>query len=437
MGMQDKIAKIGEQRFDSLLIDILDLSPRSYNCLRRSNVHFLGQLNELLISGKLSFIKNVGSKTEIEIREKYTYFLNSGPTKKTEFIEIIGKPEIKPLTLEEKYYKSLLEFISSIKVKSRNFEIISLRAYGSTLQSIADQYKISRERIRQIISNESLKILRRMNSYSDLIDFIDSKFPEKFLKEIEYEKQLACEYVREFFSSIFQNTELEIAVKFLTFFRIIVIFGKYQDIKKWEKISQFACSVTPILKEDDFVKKVDKERKKRYSYKDLISEVLNDVGSPMHWREIAELVEKKEKINDFHTGTLYNNLIGNSTFFVRVGQGTYGLKNWNLEPVEYYTEIIARVLKENGSPLTLGEILFKVNNIRNINQSSLIMYLDLHLRFYESESNKYGLRIWLHPREQQTLLTPKDFVEKIKSYERVSKCQTRGYNLESILNQDK
>ncbi len=60
------------------------------------------------------------------------------------------------------------------------------------------------------------------------------------------------------------------------------------------------------------------------------------------------------------------------------------------------------------------------------------MYLDLNPRFYKSTNNTYGLRAWLEERYKQNLLTPVDFIEETKSYERVGRARSHGYNREEI-----
>ena len=75
--------------------------------------------------------------------------------------------------------------------------------------------------------------------------------------------------------------------------------------------------------------------------------------------------------------------------------------------------------------------------VREIEKSSLVMFLDLNPRFYKSTSNTYGLRAWLPPRHKQTLLTPSYLLEDPKSFERVQKAVERGYEVDEIVNRDK
>jgi len=49
--------------------------------------------------------------------------------------------------------------VEEMKIKHRNDEIVQLRADGLTLQAIGDKYGLSRERIRQILSE------RKKNEY--------------------------------------------------------------------------------------------------------------------------------------------------------------------------------------------------------------------------------------------------------------------------------
>ena len=123
--------------------------------------------------------------------------------------------------------------------------------------------------------------------------------------------------------------------------------------------------------------------------------------------------------------------------FVRVDSGTYGLKEWGLRTATQYTDIIATVMNEDGRALPKEVIFAKVNQIREIKESTLLMNLDLNPRFYRSIEGSYGLRAWLPNRDEQTLRTPRWLIEDSKSISRCDNASARGYNIEAIVNKDK
>jgi len=69
-------------------IDVLDLSVRSYNCLRRSGVHTVAQVASLS-DEELLGIRNLGVRSLAEIREKLTAYLAEYPPK----LEAVSEPE--------------------------------------------------------------------------------------------------------------------------------------------------------------------------------------------------------------------------------------------------------------------------------------------------------------------------------------------------------
>jgi hypothetical protein len=119
--------------------------------------------------------------------------------------------------------------------------------------------------------------------------------------------------------------------------------------------------------------------------------------------------------------------------FVRVDVGTYALFEWGYSQAEYYPDIIASILKSEKKSISLDAIYIKVCQIRDVRQSTLTMLLSMHPRFYKSRENTYGLRVWLPPREKQTLRTPEWLVEDSDSIKRIEQSVQRGYDVESMI----
>jgi hypothetical protein len=122
--------------------------------------------------------------------------------------------------------------------------------------------------------------------------------------------------------------------------------------------------------------------------------------------------------------------------FVRVDAGTYALAEWGVNQVETYPDIIASVMKPLKKALPAETIYHRVMEIRPVKQATLTMLLDLHPRFYKSLEKTYGLRVWLSPREKQTLRTPEGLVEDGDSCKRLEKARQRGYDIDSIIEMD-
>jgi hypothetical protein len=138
----------------------------------------------------------------------------------------------------------------------------------------------------------------------------------------------------------------------------------------------------------------------------------------------------------FYAGPFFNALADRGRF-ARTEAGTYGLVSWGLVTAETYVDIVAQLLRKTGHPLTEGEILRAVSQSRHLKQNSLGMMLDLNVRFYERVDTTYGLRAWLRPRHQQTLRTPRGYVETQASFQRVLRGAENGYDVEAIVARDR
>ena len=61
-------------------IDCLELSVRSYNCLRRRGINTIAELYEAKNKGELPKIRNLGLKSVYEIEHKLNMFLSESNT---------------------------------------------------------------------------------------------------------------------------------------------------------------------------------------------------------------------------------------------------------------------------------------------------------------------------------------------------------------------
>ncbi|HEY60537.1 MAG TPA: hypothetical protein G4N92_07645 [Anaerolineae bacterium] len=446
-------------------IDLLGLSCRAYNCLRRNKIETISNLIKKMIESDIKDFRNLGYKTEKEIEKKLIKFLNNYQHKKVskECTAQISQKQVSVLIPTsrmsskswetkkqqetnknfEQFSQSKIEnLISSFRISERNWEIIKLRSVGNTYQIISEVFGVSRERIRQIIQCEIRKINNKIFSVIKFFDFLEEYLIPK-IKTIEFSLNY-FESIKTFTNLLSQIIGSDISeslcIKIILILRILPLMKNIKYLKKWQRISYFACSIHPIIIEHPLVKKQyigRKKEKKKLSYTQLAYKVLSESTKPLHWQVIARKADKTGRRKSFNASGLYNALQSHKDVFVRVNQGAYGLKEWGLYEAEYFPEIIAKILKRGKFPLPLGKILFEVNKVRQMKRTSLILSLDLHPRFYKSINNTFGLRAWLEERYKQNLLTPDDFIEESKSYQRIEKAKSRGYNVEEIISLDK
>ncbi len=110
-------------------------------------------------------------------------------------------------------------------------------------------------------------------------------------------------------------------------------------------------------------------------------------GSPLHFREVANLIEKMFN-RAAHVATTHNELIKDDRF-VLVGRGMYALKEWG------YTEgvvrdVIREVLRKNG-PLTKDQIVEKVLKERHVKPGTIAVNLQNQKYFKRAKDGKFSV----------------------------------------------
>ena len=113
-------------------------------------------------------------------------------------------------------------------------------------------------------------------------------------------------------------------------------------------------------------------------------------GKPLHFRDVAEVINKagwsKKKA---HPQTVHNELIKDKRF-VLVGRGLYALKEWGYEPGAV-RDVIASVLKEAHRPLTKDEIVAASTKKRLVKVPTIVLNLQNKTLFKKTEDGKYTL----------------------------------------------
>ena len=128
---------------------------------------------------------------------------------------------------------------------------------------------------------------------------------------------------------------------------------------------------------------------------DDIIMAMRQISHPAHYTEITELVNKllpEDMQAEPHN--IHAQMQRYPDIFVRVGQGTYGLAEWGLEPAEFYPDIIERIFRECGHPLSLQQILTRVCEERDCKETTVTMILQFNDRFRAFPGGVYGLTEW-------------------------------------------
>jgi len=115
--------------------------------------------------------------------------------------------------------------------------------------------------------------------------------------------------------------------------------------------------------------------------------IMKKNGSPMHFREVAEnIVDTFSK--KAHPATTHNELIKDDRF-VLVGRGMYGLKEWGYR-TGVVKDVIRDLIDERG-PLTKAEIIEAVLKERYLKENTILVNLSNKDYFARDDEGRYIL----------------------------------------------
>lgn len=301
-----------------------------------------------------------------------------------------------------------------------------------TLESIGQEYDITRERVRQI-QDAALKAIRKSDSYDEAREIFD---------EIEkYVHTLGGVVSEDFLLNHVAEEEL---IQNHIHFHLVVgdNFKKFKEDKKFktrwsvngalaDKVHATLERVHDHLSEDELLAEeqmilkfldrldgvedgyVDSDIARQFlllsklidknplgdwgltssqnvsvrGIRDYAYLIMKKHGSPMHFREVAESIT--ETFNKkAHPATTHNELIKDERF-VLVGRGMYGLKEWG-----YRTGVVKDVIKDlilERGPLTKEEIIDAVLKERYLKENTILVNLSNKSYFSKDDEGRYVL----------------------------------------------
>lgn len=124
---------------------------------------------------------------------------------------------------------------------------------------------------------------------------------------------------------------------------------------------------------------------------DKIYIVLKKENKPLHFTEIAEIINKRgfDK-RKAYPATIHNELILDNKY-VLVGRGIYALKEWGYKP-GVVADVIAEILTEQARPLSKKEIISEVMKKRMIKETTIALALMNKDRFERDSKGRYSLK---------------------------------------------
>jgi len=319
------------------------------------------------------------------------------------------------------YPKICSDLLKILPVKQK--EIINRRfalengKERETLQSIGENFGITRERVRQIERDAILKLESEAKKYKEVFQNFreylkksgDLKREDLLLKEFGKENYQAQVYflfnlkedfkrygaTNDFYPLWTINCDsLDEAKK--------IIVSNYQELKRigkpvlFKQLVDANSSVGRNLSSFlEISKKIQQNPEGLWGLlewpeinprgvKDKAYLVLKKEKKPLHFLEVASLIPKAL------SQTVHNELIKDERF-VLVGRGIYALKEWGYER-GLVKDVIFKVLKTSEAPLTKNEILEKVLKQRQVKENTVFLNLSNRKYFLRNSEGEYTIR---------------------------------------------
>jgi len=282
---------------------------------------------------------------------------------------------------------------------------------------IGESYGITRERVRQIERDGILNLKPKTEKYQKIFQHFQKylknrgglKKEEILLKELGGENQKPQVYflltlgenlqrfgeTEDFYSLwLIDQDSLKRAEEITdSLFQRLKKLGKSLTLKE---ISSFISLKKPVLISYlEISKKIQRNSEGLFGLldwpeinprgvKDKAYIVFKKIGKPLHFAEVARLIEGSL------VQTVHNELIKDPRF-VLVGRGIYALEEWGYFPGQV-KDVILKILKEEGKPLTKEEILEKVRKQRLVKENTVFLNLSNKKRFLRNSQGKYEVK---------------------------------------------
>lgn len=338
------------------------------------------------------------------------------------------KLSFQPKQITKKLVKTLPQRSQDVITKRYGLGVSS---DNLTLEAIGKEYGITRERVRQIEEN-SLASIRKSDDFaksqevftelhnviielgsiiseSELLDHISKN--ESIRNHIHFLLVLGNEFKKSKEDDYFKHrwyVDGQVAEKIETAIRTL-----YKNLTKDALISDSEITTALLDHIDDVAPQYQKEEvirrwlnmSKRIGrnplgewgraespninvkgIRDYAFLVIRRHGSPIHFREVAEQINKLFD-KKAHVATCHNELIKDSRF-VLVGRGLYALTDWGYAS-GVVRDVIKNIIDKHG-PLTKEEIIAKVLKERYVKENTILVNLQNQKYFKKDKQGRYS-----------------------------------------------
>lgn len=301
-----------------------------------------------------------------------------------------------------------------------------------TLEKIGNNYGITRERVRQIITYA----IKKISESSDAAEF--KKAEDRIILEISRRDGIMIEERLVEKLGADDPSEANAVIFFAVCSeRIIGIEEKGLAKKSWAvskdvlgKVKDVADAAAEVLtaseasltdaeiagrimagKKDfsrsqilnylDVLTKISRNKFGRWGFskwmeinpkgtRERIYLVLKEKKKPLHFTEIARIIDESGiSKRKSHPQTVHNELIKDERF-VLIGRGIYALREWGYVPGAI-KDVLEGILKKSGRAMAKEEILAEVDKLRQVKKTTVMINLNNNSNFVKVDGG-YDLR---------------------------------------------
>ena len=341
--------------------------------------------------------------------------------------------------LNEPLSQFLMNLLNSIIISKRNLNIFIMREgllnnKELTLEEIANQYGLTRERVRQIVERVSNKIKAALKSgrldLSPIIRMITNMMYEsggtlnidcfierthwngdhnhllKFLKFVFDANDIDLSLENNIISFRSQNNITHFLDKLEGYFKDVKELKTIEELQNTKIISKVIEELGLELSHATLVNYINmsenlgilpdgriglKEWRWAFPYtkKDKIQYVLKGQGNPMHYTELHAELQRLFPDDDFENVKATHAALGtHKDIFYLVNRGTFALREWNSEPYVSVGDAIEIVLKQSEIPLSFSDLFERVSEIGGYS------YSNVRLALTRNSFIRVGVDLW-------------------------------------------
>jgi len=420
---QDKYLKTNLS--DDIFIDQLGLTQQIINALARINIYKVKDIKSVPTS-KLWKIRGIGRNSIVKISKE---LINpSNP--------FLGK------NIEG---KDLVSFML-LRLKDLREKDIIIRRYGlktgerQTLEEIGHDYKLTRERIRQIEARALKKLRHQTNTAKSIIKkavddliikeggIISDEEADKLLIPIignnNFDGSSLLDLISDLngikstrigdvslYSPLFQNFDLSATVeKIYLSIKNAVATLTLAQIRESIKIEDNLIIDNNVISSEKFISKccsihphIQERRINEYStylknhsstriWISMLQNILEKENIPLHFTELTHKVNEQYKNERNLDVRRAHSILIQCPLFAHVGvKGTYGLVKWGIRK-ESSLLLVEECIKKAGFPIHWTQILNYVGKYKSTSKANVKAILDNSGKFNHIGEGVYGIK---------------------------------------------